>query len=305
MDDRLRRLLQGARAGSSEDRLRLAAELGRLASLEDRVGWAQADPGAQDLVLEVVGRLLEPEWEPAGAGTWAAGGARHRIGAFRHRASGAVLHLIPGGTTRIGPAASIEGQRLTREVRLRPFLLGRYPLLQAEWDRLGGEDQRSFVGPHLPIEGVSWRAAQAWLRRAGGGLRLPSEAEWEHAARAGTSGAYYWGEVMNPELCWFGQGAAWRTHPPREHLDCGNAFGLVDVLGNVAEWCQDAFLPWRQDLPADGRPAEPPLLGAARVLRGGDGFATATQCTCAARNGARETDWGAGIGLRVARSSPL
>lgn len=305
MDDRLRRLLQGARTGRADDRARLRAELARLANLEDRAGWAEADPAAQDLVLDVIGRLLAPELVPAGVALYQAGGAAHRVGAYRHQATGALLHLVPGGACRVGPAPGPQREPVTREVRLAPFLIGRFPLLQAEWDRVGGEDQRSFLGPELPIEGVSWSAAQAWLARAGGGLRLPSEAEWEHACRAGTQHTYFWGPAMHADWCWFGEGQEWRTHPPRAHLEQANAFGLVDTLGNVAEWCQDAFLPVRPDGPPDGRPIEAPRRGAPRVLRGGDAFASASQCTCAARNQARETDWGGGIGLRVARSFPL
>ena len=256
-------------------------------------------------MLAAVGRLLEPELRFTGAARFEAGGAAHRIGAFEHVATGMVLHLVPGGTTRLGPATGPAPDRVeaAREARLGAFLIGRFPVLQAEWDRLGGgPDRRSFDGPDLPIEGITWREAQAWLARAR--LRLPSEAEWEHACRAGTTARYYWGEAMDAAWCWFGEGQAWRTHAPREHLPRANAFGLVDTLGNVAEWCQDAFLPYRADAPGDGRAIEPARRGGLRVLRGGDGFQSARQCTAAARNGALEGDWGGGIGLRAARSLP-
>lgn len=282
-------------------RARLRAELFRLAPLDDREAWNRADPFAQDLVIAAIGRLLAPRFEPAGAAVFEAGGEHHRVGRFRHRATGALLHLVPGGTCLVGSLRGAQNERPRHVVRVPPFLVGRYPVLQAEWDRIGGDDARSWEGPDLPIEQVSWNDVQAWLRRAGG-LRLPTEAEWEYACRAGTQTEYFWGDEMDPAWCWFGEGAEWTTHPPAEHDDRANAFGLVDVSGNVFEWCEDGYAPY-DAAPRDASPRR--HGGASRVIRGGDGFNRATSCRSAFRSYARATDRGGGIGFRVAASLPI
>lgn len=306
MDRRLRTLEQQVRALPSDgaSRARLRAELFRLAPLSDREAWCRADPTSQDLVLAALGRLLAPAYEPepGGPAEFEAGGEHHRVGRVRHVASGAVLHLVPGGTCLVGSLRGQANERPRHLVRVAPLLVGRYPLLQAEWDRVGGEDARSWEGPDLPIEQVSWSDAQAWLARAGGGLRLPSEAEWEYVCRAGTQTEYFWGDDVDPAACWFGEGGAWTTHPPAEHDARPNAFGLVDVSGNVFEWCEDGYAPYAE-LPRDAAPRR--RTGSTRVIRGGDGFNRATFCRSAFRSHARLGDRGGGIGLRVVASLPL
>ncbi len=304
MDHRLRALEQRVRALPSDgaSRARLRAELFRLAPLDDRAAWNRADPGAQELVIDAIGRLLGPAFEAAGAAEFAAGGERHRVGRFVHRASGTLLHLVPGGACLVGSLRGAQNERPRHQVQVAPFLIGRYPLLQAEWDRVGGDDARSWVGPDLPIEQVSWNDVQAWLRRAGS-LRLPSEAEWEYACRAGTQTEYFWGDEVDPAWCWFGEGGAWTTHAPCEHDDRPNAFGLVDVSGNVFEWCEDGYAAY-SELPRD-ESGPRRRAGAARVIRGGDGFNRATNCRSSFRSYARATDRGGGIGFRVAASLPL
>ncbi len=86
---------------------------------------------------------------------------------------------------------------------------------------------------------MSWDAARAWLARAGDGLRLPTDAEWEHACRAGSETTFFWGDAADPAWCWWLDSAGGRPHAPEEHADRANAFGLVDPSGNVAEWCED------------------------------------------------------------------
>lgn len=278
MDDRLRRRLQGARAGHPDDRARLRAELGRLANLEDRAGWAEADPAAQDMVLDLVGRLLAPELVPAGVSHYAAGGAAHRIGAFQHQATGVILHLLPGGPCWLGPAPGPGREPVTREVRVGPLLVGRFPLLQSEWDRLGGEDQRSFVGPDLPIEGISWHAAQDWLRRAGGELRLPSEAEWEYAAGGASQWDYPWGPSLKAANGTPGNFASPRSEliglkddvaftAPAGSFPAGvAACGALDLAGNVSEWVADWFGPLGEEPVTDPQGAR---SGDFRVHKGG------------------------------------
>ncbi len=300
MDRRLRSLERRSRAADDpDDRARLRAQLRRVADLEDRVAWRQAADAAQDLVIDAVVRLLGPSWAALDAGVFACNGEAHRVGVVRHLPSGIVFHLLPGGSFTMGSLAGGPFERPRHVARVAPLLLGRYPVLQREWDALAlpGEDARTWVGPDLPIEGVTWEAARRWLERAG--LRLPREAEWEWACRAGTTSEWFWGPEPDPAWAWFGEGGAWRSHPPAQHDARANAFGLVDASGNVAEWCEDAFAPY----PPPPGPA-PPRRRAPRVIRGGDSFNRPTFCRSAYRSWAAPGHAGAGIGLRAARDLP-
>ncbi len=301
MDGQLRALERRVQSAPDDAVARgeLRSALFRLAPLDDRERWAAASPSAQDLVLTTIGRLLGPAWEPLGAAVYAAGGARHRIGAFRHLLTRVVLHLVPGGTFLMGSDDGPVAEGPRRRVTIQPLLIGRYPVRQVEWDRRPQADERSWTGPELPIEGVTWTGARAWLVAAG--LRLPTEAEWEWACRAGTTSHYFWGDAMDDAYCWHGLGDAWTSHPPAAHDDRPNAFGLVDPSGNVAEWVEDSHGPY-SSAPTDGSAAR--HGGALRVLRGGDAFGRASHCRSASRAAAAAKDLGAGIGLRAALSLP-
>lgn len=136
-------------------------------------------------------------------------------------------------------------ERPVRSATVGALLVARTPLLQREWDGLGGgrqtglDDRRARKSPELPMCGVSWHSARAWLARAGDGLRLPTEAEWEHLARAGTTTAFFWGDAPDAAFAWTRETAGGRPHAPEEHVERANAFGLVDVSGNVCEWCEE------------------------------------------------------------------
>jgi len=116
-----------------------------------------------------------------------------------------------------------------RKVTLtRGFWLGKTEVTQAAFERLMGYNPSVFEGPDLPVEYVSWVEADQYCRTVGG--RLPSEAEWEYAARAGTTGSRY-GNL--DEIAWY-WGNSRSTHPVGQKKP--NAFGLYDMLGNVVEW---------------------------------------------------------------------
>lgn len=302
MDRRLRELEREFLAHPSDAGLGLTLRraLARIADLGDLDAWGQADPRAQDQVLELLGQLLD-DCSYLGAARFAVGQLAHRVGRYRHEPTGIELHLIPGGQAVLGPARDARNREFHRRVRLPPLLVGRYPVLQMEWDRRPHPDERSFVGAELPIEGVTWHDARRWLEEVG--LRLPSEAEWEFACRAGSVTDYFWGGHPDPGYAWFGEGQACTTHSIRLHADAPNAFGLVDVCGNVAEWCADVYGPYGPHLPLDGRPVE--QRGGMRVIRGGDSFHSPHHCRSAARNGADARDSGAMIGFRAVRSAPL
>jgi formylglycine-generating enzyme required for sulfatase activity len=111
----------------------------------------------------------------------------------------------------------------------RGFWLGETEVPQAAYEKITGENPSVFQGPTLPVEFVTWDEADYYCREIGG--RLPSEAEWEYAARAGTTGSRY-GKL--DEIAWYWENSDFSTHPVGQKKP--NAFGLYDMLGNVVEW---------------------------------------------------------------------
>ena len=176
--------------------------------------------------------------------------------------------------------------------------MGRYEVTQAEWQQIMGTNPSYNKGDRLPVEQVSWENAQSFiskLNERGGGFsyRLPTEAEWEYACRAGTTGDHV-GDVN--EMAWFSENSRSRTHAVGGKRP--NAFGLYDMRGNVHEWCGDAYHGSYEGAPVDGAAW---LSGGEqnyRVLRGGAFNSEATFLRSAARGkGPASRDYS--FGLRV------
>ncbi|MFG2832679.1 formylglycine-generating enzyme family protein [Streptomyces sp. NPDC048434] len=195
-------------------------------------------------------------------------------------------------------------------VELAPYRLAAFPLTQARYAQVTGRRPSTAQGDRLPVEGVSWwdavrfcnalsreeGLAPAYRLQAGAegveavewdtsadGYRLPTEAEWEHACRAGTAGARY-GEL--DEIAWHRGNAHERMH------DVGgkqpNAWGLHDMLGNVWEWCWDLY--------------DAEVYGTYRVLRGGGWFDERWSCRASVRRRSHPTFRIDDVGFRLARS---
>jgi formylglycine-generating enzyme required for sulfatase activity len=160
-------------------------------------------------------------------------------------------------------------------------------------------DDRRFNQPEQPVVGVSWDAAQAFCAWAG--VRLPTEAEWEYACRAGTTTEYSFGddEKMLGEYGWFDKNSGGQTQPVGAKKP--NPWGLHDMHGNVWEWCQDWF---SADYYKRSPAADPtgPEKGAFRVYRGGCWLYGAECCRSAYRNGSTPEIRIEYLGFRVARS---
>ncbi len=207
-------------------------------------------------------------WGQDGHGAWAVALVSGVSVTFRY---------CPPGKFLMGSPASEEGryddEGPQHEVELtRGCWLGETPVTQALWQAVMGNNPSGFSGADRPVEQVSWDDCQQFLARANGlqpglNLRLPTEAEWEYACRAGTTGATWLGAnsaaVLN-RIAWYDQNSGGQSQPVKRKE--GNPWGLYDMLGNVWEWCSDwnaGYGPQRAVDPAG------PATGAKRVHRGG------------------------------------
>ena len=214
---------------------------------------------------------------------------------------------IPPGEFLMGTPRTEEGGyggEAQHEVRIRRgFWLGKYEVTQREWEAVMGTNPSRFsdCGPRCPVENVSWFDAVEFIQRlnereAPGGYeyRLPTEAEWEYAARAGTSGIRY-GELE--EIAWCSNNSGGQTHPVG--LKRPNALGLYDMLGNVWEWTGDWY---GEHSSGTVMAPEGPEAGPHRVFRGGGWLYRARYVRSAARSisspGYRYHD----IGFRLVRT---
>ncbi|MDX2032716.1 MAG: formylglycine-generating enzyme family protein [Blastocatellia bacterium] len=213
---------------------------------------------------------------------------------------------------------TMGGDRYDREkprhrVRVSPFAIGKHQVTQAQWKAVMGEENNPsrFKGDDLPVERVSWDDAHEFIRRlnkkTGQRFRLPTEAEWEYAARGGSLTEFCFGddEEQLAAYAWFGENSGLQTHPVGEKRP--NPFGLFDVHGNVWEWCSDWFdrnyygKLQKQVVVTD---AQGPRTGSYRVIRGGSWSAHAVDCRSAYRY-----DWSPGyrydhVGFRLVRIGP-
>ena len=203
-----------------------------------------------------------------------------------------------------GEAGRYQDEGPVHAVRIsRGFWLGKYEVTQGEWEAVMGTNPSGLkeCGARCPVENVSWDDTQEFIRRlnelaSGRGYeyRLPTEAEWEYAARAGTRGARY-GEVG--EVAWYGANSGGRTQPVGQKR--GNAWGLHDMLGNVYEWVGD----WYGEYPS-GAVTDPrgPGTGSTRVRRGGGWYNHARGVRSANRSYGSPGDRDGNLGFRLART---
>ena len=205
-------------------------------------------------------------------------------------ATGIPFVWLPGGCFQMGSPPDEPYRDLdespTHEVCLQGFWMGKYEVTQAQWLQVMGRNPAYFVEQAagqtaliLPVEQVSWHDAQEFLQklnatveprgRAALQFRLPSEAEWEYACRAGTSTPYSFGDDSNllGEYAWHRDNSDAQTHPVGERAP--NAWGLHDMHGNVWEWCADSWHDTYLSAPSDGAAWQAESRAERRVLRGG------------------------------------
>ncbi|MFM7115641.1 MAG: formylglycine-generating enzyme family protein, partial [Planctomycetota bacterium] len=213
---------------------------------------------------------------------------------------GMKLVLIPKGTFMMGSPESEEGRdadEVQHEVTLsNDFFLGVTEVTQAQYQKVMGENPSNFQGYSVngdrsnhPVERISWEDAIAFCKvlselaeekKAGRVYRLPTEAEWEYASRAGSNTEFSFGDEAEAlsQHGWFDTNSNSQTHPVESKKP--NAFGLFDMYGNVNEWCSD----WYGDYPK-GAVSDPPgsTKGSRRVARGGSWLDKAEDCRSADR----------------------
>ena len=217
--------------------------------------------------------------------------------------SGLVMVAVEGGTFNMGSPKN-EKDRSDDEcqhtVTVGPFNIGKYEVTQADWRNIMGNDPSNFKNcDDCPVEQVSWDDVQAFLKKLnikypGKNYRLPTEAEWEYAARGGakSQGYQYAGSNTLGDVAWYDKNADSKTHPVGSKSP--NELGLLDMSGNVWEWCQDSWKPY----PGCSVNAK----GDDRVFRGGGWYAGPQYCRVADRYSYSPTFRNLTLGFRLARS---
>jgi len=180
--------------------------------------------------------------------------------------------LIPGGKFMMGSPVSEPGRipdKTQYEVTLtKSFYIGKYEVMQEQWEAVMGNNPSEFKGPKLPVTNVSWNDCQEFIEKlnakTNGGYRLPTDTEWEYACRAGTATRYPFGEEVTPSDANFVGSKIGK--PVEVGMYKPNAFGIYDMYGNVWEWCEDWYGIYPISAVVDPKG---PATGTVRVLRGG------------------------------------
>ncbi len=242
---------------------------------------------------------------------------------------------IPGGTFTMGAPKDEEGstddERPQHQVTIQPFFMGKYPVTQAQWKAVAAlpkverdlkPDPSRFKGDNRPVEQVSWFDAVEFCARLSKyseqEYRLPSEAEWEYACRAGTTTPFHFGETITTDLAnydgtddkdgkWkgsYGQGPLgdYRQETTKVGIFPANAFGLHDLHGNIWEWCADDWHESYESAPSDGRvwlENKKDNDNQEKLLRGGSWYDFPGICRSADRHWSAPGSDGDYIGFRV------
>ena len=233
---------------------------------------------------------------------------------YRNEADGSVLILIPGGTFTMGSSDGFADERPTAPVTVGPYFIGKYTLTNAQFARFvaatgdTGDVGDSWKvcaekwGAQAPVLEVSWNVAEAYVRWAG--LRLPSEAEWEFAARGTQDLKYPWGNAWDASRCSnsVGDDARHGPQPVGSYPGGASPWGCLDMVGNAWQWCSSKYAPYPY-CAMDGR--EDPNGTQARVLRGGSWFhefpdVFRAACRGRARPGSRDGDSSFRVAMSVA-----
>ena len=199
--------------------------------------------------------------------------------------------LVEGGSFMMGSEDSeaLDSEKPVHEVTLDSFCIGKFPVTQALWKAVMGNDNNPsyFKGSERPVEMVSWENTQPFFQAlqnlAGKSYRLPTEAEWEYAARGGnkSQGYQYAGSNKLKEVAWYRENS--HSETKIVGLKYSNELGIYDMSGNVWEWVEDQWHKNYEGAPTDGSTWVDREENAARVLRGGTWAYDPQDCRCSVR----------------------
>jgi len=232
---------------------------------------------------------------------------------------------VPGGTFKMGsPPAETEREKNEgpqHNVTVKGFVMSKYEITQAQWRAVANlkkvkidlnPDPSKLKGDQLPVDSISWEEAIEFCERlslaTGHKYRLPSEAEWEYACRAGTVTPFYLGETITTEYVNYDGTYPYRSAPKRKYrqstvpvgsLDYPNRFGLFDMHGNVSEWCADRWMPNYNGAPIDGSAWITNTSIDYRVVRGGNWFKQARDARSSSRDYFPNSNRSYSVGIRV------
>ncbi len=218
------------------------------------------------------------------------------------------LALIPAGKFMMGSLASEKNRGVDEgprhEVTLRkPFYMGVYAVTQEQYLQIMGRNPSKFTGAQNPVDTVSWNEAVEFCKKAslktGKTMRLPTEAEWEYACRAGGSARFYFGEDDSKlgDYAWYKNNSNFTTHPVGQKKP--NNWGLYDLTGNVFQWCSDWYGGLYYSATSNNVDPQGSASGAYRVLRGGGWNNDAGSCRSAYRDWSAPGAFISSIGFRV------
>jgi formylglycine-generating enzyme required for sulfatase activity len=229
--------------------------------------------------------------------------------------NGVMLEMveIPAGTFYMGSPENEKGRSYTEspqhQVNVPSFFIGKYPLTQAQYQAIMGNNPAYFNGNNRPVECVSWDDGVAFCQKlsqkTGKNYKLPSEAQWEYACRAGTTTPFYFGESITPYLVNYDGNYAYAAAPKGQYrkqtTDVGtfppNAFGLYDMHGNVWEWCEDDWQKNYIDAPINGNALIDQSI--CKLMRGGSWDHLPVFCRSAYRSSYNLDSYYFNIGFRV------
>ena len=196
--------------------------------------------------------------------------------------------FVKGGTFTMGATSEYDAdddEKPTHSVILSDYYIGKYEVTQAQWVSVMGGNPSFFKGDHLPVENISWDAIQTFIQKlnakTGKKYRLPTEAEWEYAARGGNQsrGYKYSGSNDIGSVAWYTSNSSGQTHPVGQKQP--NELGIYDMSGNAWEWCSDWYGSYSSSFQTN---PTGPSSGSYRVLRGGSWRSLACDCRVSNRH---------------------
>lgn len=230
-----------ARLRYLQGRARVEGEGVYLETLTDVEGWGTSGDALQDAAISVVASRLQDDFEHIKTETYRCQDRAFRIGNFVHCGSHISLNLLPGHRYLLRSNDEEKpGAKRVAEKFLKPMLMGQFPVTQSQWDRITGEDMSAARDGDLPINYLTWDDVAHGLSKTPE-LRAPTAWEWTLACFGGGFTDPFWGNGSWEDYCWcyensdgFSRQDGFSIH---RHDGGWNAFGLVDMLGHINEWC--------------------------------------------------------------------